>query len=132
MSFKDAGDVTMVPCVEGGMEAFGKKWDFGRELNEWEAGSKAGNMGQQRAGGSPRPGHWRTATLAQSVSHRRSGTRAPAPIWGPGRGHVGRETLKPPGSGTCLRGRASVPTHSVWSLGRHWNADLPTDWMGLS
>lgn len=24
------------------------------------------------------------------------------------------------------------PTHSVCSLGRCWNADRPTDWIGLS
>lgn len=39
----------------------------------------------------------------------------------PGEGRVGA-------AGTEERG----PTYSVCSFGRYWNADLPTDWIGLS
>lgn len=122
----------MAPCAEGSVDVCGKKWDFGRELNEREAVNKAVNMGQQRAGGPHAQAAGEPPLWPSLFPTDAQGPGPPAPIRGQGRGHVGRETLKPPGSGTCLQGRASVPTHSVWSLGRHWNADLPTDWMGLS
>lgn len=34
--------------------------------------------------------------------------------------------------GGGARGQGEAPTHRVCSLGRYWNADLPTNWIGLS